>query len=216
MKKANNHYITQSYLDKKVSKIYGKAKWIIFAEKLLKQGYKIRLYEAKWTFSKYLTVEKDDKKFKVRFSNHKPAREKELNNDCDFFVGVTNLQVTTTEDALKAVYNYFNDRKETIMGEEINLTELTAQMDELKKQKAALEFDLKNVNAEIEKIELVLQNLLKKHEVDTMDYGVYTFGWEVSTARRFSQKAFGQVYPDLLEKFKLPSETRKFVFKINK
>lgn len=108
------------------------------------------------------------------------------------------------------------EEREIKMSEEINLKELTFQMDELKKQKAALEFDLKNVNAEIKKIELVLQNLLKKHEVDSMDYGVYTFGWEISTARRFSQKAFGQVYPDLLEKFKLPSETRKFVFKINK
>ena len=102
------------------------------------------------------------------------------------------------------------------MGEEINLTELTTQMDELKKQKAALEFDLKQCDDEIEKIELKLQNLLEKHGVESMDYGVYTFGWKVTTSRKFSQKAFGQVYPDLLEKFKLPSESRKFEFKINK
>ena len=100
--------------------------------------------------------------------------------------------------------------------EGINLKELTFQMDELKKQKAELEFMLKNNEKEIEKIELQLQNILSQTGADSMDYGIYTFGWKVTTSRRFNQKAFGQMYPDLLEKFKLPTESRKFEFKINK
>lgn len=99
---------------------------------------------------------------------------------------------------------------------ENNLKELTQQMDVLKDQKAALEFDLKNCEKEIEKIELQLQNILSQTGADSMDYGVYTFGWKVTTSRRFNQKAFGQMYPDLLEKFKLPTESKKFEFKINK
>jgi len=99
---------------------------------------------------------------------------------------------------------------------ENNLKELTFQMDELKKQKAELEFMLKNNEKEIEKIELQLQNILSQTGADSMDYGIYTFGWKVTTSRRFNQKAFGQMYPDLLEKFKLPTESRKFDFKINK
>jgi len=98
-------------LQYKTSQKYGKAKWIIFAEELLKSGYKVSLYEAKTTVSKHLTVEKGNKKFKVRFSNHRPNMRKELENDCDYFVGVTNFQVHTTEDALIAVNNYFNERK---------------------------------------------------------------------------------------------------------
>lgn len=98
---------------------------------------------------------------------------------------------------------------------ENNLKELTFQMDELKKQKAELEFMLKNNEKEIEKIELQLQNILSQTGADSMDYGIYTFGWKVTTSRRFNQKAFGQMYPDLLEKFKLPTESRKFEFKIN-
>ena len=99
---------------------------------------------------------------------------------------------------------------------ENNLKELTFQMDELKKQKAELEFMLKNNEKEIEKIELQLQNILSQTGADSMDYGIYTFGWKVTTSRRFNQKAFGQMYPDLLEKFKMPTESRKFDFKINK
>lgn len=99
---------------------------------------------------------------------------------------------------------------------DVNLEELTLKMDELKDLEARLKFDLKNTQEEIEKIELQLQNVIEKAGVNNMDYGVYTFGWEVKKRKAFSQKAFGQVYPDLLEKFKLETETKSFVFKINK
>ena len=98
----------------------------------------------------------------------------------------------------------------------VNLEELTQKMDDLKDLEARLKFDLKNTQEQIEKLELQLQNIIEKAGVDSMDYGVYTFGWEVKKRKAFSQKAFEQVYPDLLEKFKLETETKKFVFKINK
>ena len=40
----------------------------------------------------------------MRFSDHKPNREKELTGDCDFFVGRTNTGVRTTEDAKVFVF----------------------------------------------------------------------------------------------------------------
>lgn len=98
----------------------------------------------------------------------------------------------------------------------VNLEELTLKMDELKDLEARLKFDLKNTQEQIEKVELQLQNVIEKAGVNNMDYGVYTFGWEVKKRKAFSQKAFEQVYPDLFEKFKLETETKKFVFKINK
>lgn len=109
MKKLTHEYLTLKILQHKTSPKFGKAKWIEFAEELLHNGYKVSLYEAKTTVSKYLTVEKGNKKFKVRFSNHKPNRLKELKNDCDYFVGVTNFEVHTTKDALIAVRNYFKE-----------------------------------------------------------------------------------------------------------
>lgn len=99
---------------------------------------------------------------------------------------------------------------------EDDLKQLTELMDSLKDQKARLEFELKQTDKEIGRIELILQNYLKRLGVESMDYGVYSFGWKTTVSNRFSQKAFGEAYPDLLEKFKLPSESKKFEFKINK
>lgn len=219
MKKITNQYLTKEILKQKTSKKYGKQKWIIFAEELLNKGFKISLYEARRTFSKYLTVEKNGEQFKVRFSNHKPIKEREENNDCDFFVGVTNYKVTTTEDALQAVYTFFKEKEKKEMTTElqnVNLDELTKRMDELKDYKAKLDLEMKQTEKEIEKIELELANVLDKANVQSMDFGVYSFGWVEKSRRAFSQKAFGQVYPDLLEKFKIETTTKKLEFKINK
>ena len=61
------------------------------------------------TVSKYITLIKDGKSCKVRFSNHRPIREQEKNKDCDFFVGVTNFQVITAHDVALQVLKFFND-----------------------------------------------------------------------------------------------------------
>ena len=112
--KIKNQKVTRELLDSKISTRYGKQKWIIFCEKLLAEGYTLTLYEAKKTFSKYITVRKDGKSFKVRFSNHKPALDKQIKNDSDFYVGYSYSGITTTEDALRAVKKYFNLKKITI------------------------------------------------------------------------------------------------------
>lgn len=88
---------------------YPKQKWIEFCETLLAEGYVLSLYEAKYTASKYITIKKGKKSFKVRFSNHRPNWQKEQMNDCDFFVGVSNNTVTTTVQALEAVHKYMED-----------------------------------------------------------------------------------------------------------
>ena len=115
-KKAKNRFVTKEYLVFKTEYClklgYAKPKWIYFCEQLLSQGFEIYLYEAKKTVSKYLTLKKDGKTFKVRFSNHRPNAYKEQTKDCDFFVGVSNMQTTTTEDALKAVAHHFNKGEE--------------------------------------------------------------------------------------------------------
>lgn len=78
-------------------------KWIVFAETLLRKGWKVKLYRAIHTYSKYLTITKRDKKYKIRFSDHKPSRIKEEEKDCDFFVGRSHNQVCTTEQVLEKI-----------------------------------------------------------------------------------------------------------------
>lgn len=118
-RKANNVRVTKNFLFQRVSdakaKGYEKAKWIEFCEKMLAEGYHVKLYEARKTVSKYVTVifpHDPSQKFKVRFSNHRPIKHREVSGDCDFFVGVTNLGVTTTDQAVKATLEYFKQEKE--------------------------------------------------------------------------------------------------------
>lgn len=99
---------------------------------------------------------------------------------------------------------------------EIDLEALTARMDELKDTRARLKFELNNIEKEIEKEELKFVALLDNTGVETMDYGVYTFGWKISTRKAFDQKLFQERHPDLYEQFKIEKEQKKFDFKINK
>ena len=113
--KATNKRITPEYLKDRAEAViklgYTKQKWVEFCEVMLSHGFTIELYEARRTFSKYLTVIEGGKRYKVRFSNHKPIRERELNGDCDFFVGRTNLAVHTTTQAIAATLKFFGKDK---------------------------------------------------------------------------------------------------------
>lgn len=111
-KKASHRQINQDFLDHRASlstkRNFPKQKWIIFCEAMLDEGYEVYLYEAKTTVSKYITVVGGSKSFKVRFSNHKPNKQKEIFKDCDFFVGMTHLGVSTYNHAINAVHFHMN------------------------------------------------------------------------------------------------------------
>ena len=99
---------------------------------------------------------------------------------------------------------------------EINLDEITKQMDELKDTKARLKFELDAIEKEIEKNELKLIAVIDKMGVDNMQHGVYSFGWKTTNRTAFDQKKFSSENPDLYEKYKTTKENQKFEFKINK
>lgn len=111
MNKATNVRITAEFLEERVSRVvaagYAKQKWIMFCEQMLQRGYSLSIYEARRTVSKYITVKKGKRTFRVRFSNHKPIKNRELAQDCNFFVGWTHTGVRTTEQAIEAVDAFF-------------------------------------------------------------------------------------------------------------
>ena len=63
------------------------------------------LLKARTTVSKYVYVKntKTGKRVKVRFSNHMPNKELQLNNDCDFYVGRSHEGTITTEQVIPEV-----------------------------------------------------------------------------------------------------------------
>lgn len=110
--KATNWKISRKFLNFKTPKNpeFSKPKWIQFCETFVDlEGMVLRLYEARKTNSKYITLYFKGKTFKVRFSDHKPIKSREEAGDCDFFVGVTNNQVSTTAQAEQAVKNWIEE-----------------------------------------------------------------------------------------------------------
>lgn len=99
--------VTQPFLDARAKwqedNGFQRAKWIGFCEAMIAQGYTVTLYEARHTFSKYIAVYNLGMKFRVRFSNHRPHRDREAAHDCDYFVGIRNDgSASRTEDAIAA------------------------------------------------------------------------------------------------------------------
>lgn len=61
MTKAYNQYITEDFLKSRENTDKPVQKWILFCRYFMSKGYKIRLYEARRTVSKYITLIKDGK-----------------------------------------------------------------------------------------------------------------------------------------------------------
>ncbi len=105
--KANDEPVTLELLASRCYTNYPKAKWIVFCEAMLGIGFDLTLYEARETVSKYITVWKDGRSFKVRYSNHMPNLERLNRGDCDFFVGKTQRFTTNSRQAIEAVKRFF-------------------------------------------------------------------------------------------------------------
>lgn len=99
---------------------------------------------------------------------------------------------------------------------EIDLEVVTAYLDKLKDEEARLKFQLTAVQKEIEKEELKLSTLIEQEGVNSMNFGIYNFGWKFTTRKAFDQKLFAAEHPDLYEKYKTEKELKNFDFKINK
>lgn len=116
VKKITNEVLTEALLKKRTDILanagYEQPKWIGFSQRLITEGFTLELYEARKTFSKYITIFKDGfKPYKVRFSNHMPIERRELAGDCDFFVGKTHTGIRNTGMALNAVMAHFEHGK---------------------------------------------------------------------------------------------------------
>lgn len=90
---------------------YQTPKYLLFILEMNNLGFRVGLKEAKTTFSKYVLIEKGTQKYKIRFSNHRSKLSRELEQDCDFYVGVGNLGVITTEQVIEQIKESENTPK---------------------------------------------------------------------------------------------------------
>jgi hypothetical protein len=83
---------------------YEAPKYLRFILRMLREGWGVRLYiPGSSKTSKYVFVSKGEEIYKIRFSNHKPIINRELDNDCDFYAGISNLHVMKTEDIARII-----------------------------------------------------------------------------------------------------------------
>ena len=82
-------------------KQYSTPKYLLFIKTFLESGWKVKPYEVK--VSKYVFVFNDKEIYKIRFSNHKPIYAKEIENDCDFYVGISHTAVHTTDQIIQKI-----------------------------------------------------------------------------------------------------------------
>ena len=102
----NKKHLTVKYLDSikpgYINAGYSVPKWVKFSEIMINHGWECYAYESKSTHSKYIYISKGKQHYKIRFSNHRPNKNVQRQNDSDFYVGVSNgNQVLTTEELIE-------------------------------------------------------------------------------------------------------------------
>lgn len=83
---------------KKYPSQYPTPKYMQFIKAMIEAKWQVKLYEAR--VSKYVFCIKGDEVYKIRFSNHKPLLDREEAEDCDYYVGISHKQVSTTEQII--------------------------------------------------------------------------------------------------------------------
>lgn len=97
---------------------------------------------------------------------------------------------------------------------EIDLDAITKRRDELMDLKARYTFELKQVEKEMEQLDLQLIALLNQTGTDEMTYGTYHFGWKTTERTALDQKYLKEHFEDIAKQCTFTKENRVFNFKI--
>lgn len=99
---------------------YGCPKWVLLIERLIQHNkvrkwkFRIYIYDAKSTNSKYITVVRGEDTFTIRISNHSASSFNFRNRPCDFYVGKHDFSDKwyTYKDAYNATLSHFKRKSE--------------------------------------------------------------------------------------------------------
>lgn len=94
-------------------KEYPTPKYLLFIRWFLLHGFRVKVYVAQ--VSKYVFVYRNGSIYKIRFSNHKPIYTKQMENDCDFYVGVSHLSTYTTDQIIAMITEKEGIKKKVVL-----------------------------------------------------------------------------------------------------
>lgn len=104
--KGKNIIIDKPYLQKFYTT--KKPNWVKFCEKLLNDNFSVILYiPILRTESRYLTIIKNCKMMKIRYSDHAPVLKNWMQSDIDLYIGPSNKGMLNENQALKVIRLYF-------------------------------------------------------------------------------------------------------------
>ncbi|MBR4122992.1 MAG: hypothetical protein IKY45_03800 [Clostridia bacterium] len=97
---------------------------------------------------------------------------------------------------------------------EIDLEAITKRRDELMDLSARYNFELKQVEKEMESLDLQLIALLNQTGTEEMQYGNYSFGWKTTKRTALDQKYLKEHFADIAKQCTFTKENRVFDFKL--
>ncbi len=103
--RGKNIFLSKEYLQRFYTD--HKPKWVRFCENLLNEGYTVLLYLAVNTESKYLTLIKNNKMLKIRYSEHSPKLDNYIRGDIKFYIGPGDKGMYSEREVLNATRIYF-------------------------------------------------------------------------------------------------------------
>ena len=103
--KGKNIIVDKPYLQRFYT--YNKPKWVLFTEELLDNQFTVIMCLSSTTDSVYLTVMKNNKMLKIRYSNHAPNMQAYLDGKFDFCIGPTDKGMLNERMVLNAIKLFF-------------------------------------------------------------------------------------------------------------
>lgn len=105
IKRGTNIWLTKEYLQRFYT--VEKPEWVEFCELLMNNNYNVFLYLSKKTKSVYLSIVKNRKMVKIRFSDHTPNFQEWLKGDIDFCLGDKRKGMLSKSEVLDILNIYF-------------------------------------------------------------------------------------------------------------
>lgn len=107
IKRGKNIIVDKPYLQRFYQ--VEKPKWLLFVENLINDKFQVIMYLPLHTDSIYLTLIKNNKMLKIRYSSHTPKLDTYLKGNINLYVGPLNQGMLSERQVINAIKLYFRE-----------------------------------------------------------------------------------------------------------